>query len=198
MDRSSQSGTSSQTESKRQESDRMVEKAKQEGQSFLEERKRATADEIGAVAEILRKATQEMHQQKQPSMVVSYAERTADRLDQYSRTLQERDLNTLVRQAEGFARRQPGVFVGGAVVAGFLLARFFRSSALHGEYDYPYSSQTGGESNPGYRSAAGTTAQPQAGRATRTPAPVSNTATVGSSTAARSPRSTSTQRKGEK
>jgi hypothetical protein len=212
MDRSYQSGTSAQTEPRRQEAEHLAERAKQEGQSFLEERKRATADEIGAVAEVLRAGIREMHHQEQPPLIVSYAEQAASRLDQYSRTLRERNVNTLVRQAEDFAHRQPGVFVGGAVVAGFLLARFFRSSALHSAYDYPHSSQASGGTNTDYPSATGagssTVGGAEEGRVSSTTAPgrVTTTPTsaeTGSSaatveTAARPSRSTNTPRKGEK
>lgn len=135
--------TSSQatTEQAKQESQRFAEKVKAEGQSMLADQKRAAADEIGGVADALRKVSHEMHQQEHPPMITPYAEQAAEGLERFSSTLRERDFNALVRQAEDFARRQPGIFLGGAVVTGFMLARFLRSSALHGEQDYPHSSQ---------------------------------------------------------
>lgn len=131
------------TEQAGEESRRLAEKAKEQGQSLIAEQKKATADEIEGVAEALRRAAHEMHQQERPPMITPYAERAAEGLERFSSTLRERDLNALVRQTEDFARRQPGIFVGGAVVTGFLLARFFRSSALHGEYDYARPSHGG-------------------------------------------------------
>lgn len=135
------------TEQARQESHRFADQAKAQGQSLLAEQKRVAADEIGNVAEALRKTARAMHAQEHPPMITPYAERAAESLERFSSTLRERDLDALVRQTEDFARRQPGVFVGSAVVAGFLLARFFRSSELHGEYDYPHSSYGSSDSN---------------------------------------------------
>lgn len=153
------------TEQAREESRRLAEKAKEQGQSLLAEQKKATADEIGGVAEALRKAAHEMHQQEHPPMITPYAERAAEGLERFSSTLRERDLNALVQQTEDFARRQPGIFVGGAVVTGFLLARFFRSSALHGEYDYAHPSH----------GSSGHTTPPSQGRKTAYTPPPSRT-----------------------
>ncbi len=132
------------TEQAKQESQRLAEKVKAEGQSMLADRKRAAADEIGGVADALRRASHEMRQQEHPPMITPYAEQAAESLERFSANLRERDLNALVRKTEDFARRQPGIFLGGAVVTGFLLARFMRSSALHGEYDYASPSQASG------------------------------------------------------
>lgn len=128
----------------RQEAHRLADKAKEQGRDLLADRKRATADEIGSVAEALSKTAQEMYQQEHPPpLITPYAEQAANSLKRFSNTLRERDLSVLARQTENFARRQPGVFLGGAVVAGFLLARFFKSSELHSEYDYAQPSSGG-------------------------------------------------------
>jgi hypothetical protein len=38
--------------------------------------------------------------------------------------LRETDPAELLQQVQGFARRQPGLFIGASLVAGFALARF--------------------------------------------------------------------------
>ncbi|QBQ55756.1 hypothetical protein [Nitrosococcus wardiae] len=195
-----QAGTKEQAQ---HEAQRLAEKAKAQGQSLLAERKSATADEIGGVAEALRKASHEMDQQEHPPLITPYAERAAHSLEQFSHTLRERDVGTLMRQAEDFARRQPGVFIGGAVAAGFLLARFFRSSALHSEYDYVHPSQAsevgGARPAAGYGAATPGQGAPSAytppasgvgaGATTPPTGTESRTTTAGTTT--------STQRKGE-
>jgi hypothetical protein len=56
------------------------------------------------------------------------AETVADGLDRLSSTLKSRDISTLVRDVEDFARSQPLVFFGAAVAAGFIAMRFLKSS----------------------------------------------------------------------
>jgi hypothetical protein len=147
--------TRTKTEQVRQEAQHLTESVKEHGQSLLAERKKATADEIGGVAEALHKTAREMHQQEHPPMITPYAEWAGDTLERFSNTLRERDLNALLRQTEDFARRQPGVFIGGAVVAGFMLARFLKSSAPYGEYEDTSSAQTSNGQDAGHHSVAG-------------------------------------------
>ncbi|HSV28324.1 MAG TPA: hypothetical protein VLL76_02160, partial [Candidatus Omnitrophota bacterium] len=52
----------------------------------------------------------------------------AEQLDRVSNYLRQSDWNDILVGAENFARRQPYWFVGGAVAAGFLMARFLKSS----------------------------------------------------------------------
>ncbi|ADJ28438.1 hypothetical protein [Nitrosococcus watsonii] len=153
----------------RQEAHRLTDKAKEQGRDLLADRKRATADEIGSVAEALRKTAQEMHQQEHPPLITPYAEKAANSLERFSNTLREGDLNVLVQQTENFARRQPGVFLGGAVVTGFLLARFFRSSELHSEYDYAQPSSGGGLSTSNSGAAGSSFASSSTGSTTVSP-----------------------------
>jgi hypothetical protein len=53
------------------------------------------------------------------------------------------NLNDLVRNAQSFARRQPTAFLGMAVLAGFGVVRFLKSSSD----DNPHSQTTGSESS---------------------------------------------------
>jgi hypothetical protein len=56
------------------------------------------------------------------------AESAADGLQRLSDALQRRDFDTLLRDTEDFARRQPAVFIGAAALAGFLAMRFLKST----------------------------------------------------------------------
>lgn len=192
-------------EKARQEAQDLAAKAKEQGREALAERKRATADEVKSVAAALRKTAQEMHQQEHPPFITPYAEQAANSLERFSNTLRERDLNSLVRQTENFARRQPGVFLGGAVVTGFLLARFFKSSELHSEYDYAHPSS--GSSDTSYPAATGSRPVSSTPGSTTgytpPPPPPSSTTTPASTVGARpgiptaGTTTTTTQRKGE-
>lgn len=57
-----------------------------------------------------------------------YTEMAAERLDEMADYLRQARLDDMMRGAEDFARRQPYWFVGGAMAAGFLLARFVKTS----------------------------------------------------------------------
>lgn len=53
----------------------------------------------------------------------------AEAADHFSHQIEDTSFDELVDLTADFARRQPALFVGGAFAAGFLLARFAKSSA---------------------------------------------------------------------
>jgi hypothetical protein len=53
----------------------------------------------------------------------------ADGLENVSGAMRSRDLDDLVGSVENFARRQPVIFLGSALLAGFGIARFIKSSS---------------------------------------------------------------------
>lgn len=60
----------------------------------------------------------------QDDMLGNAMKAAADRLDGLSQALREQDLQGVVREVEGFARRQPALFLGGMVALGFAIGRF--------------------------------------------------------------------------
>ncbi|MGH9904058.1 MAG: hypothetical protein ACRD8U_00580, partial [Pyrinomonadaceae bacterium] len=62
------------------------------------------------------------------SSVAMFARRAAEGLAGFSGSLRQRDVDSLLAQAQDFARRRPAVFLGGALATGFVLARFLKSS----------------------------------------------------------------------
>jgi hypothetical protein len=61
--------------------------------------------------------------------VAQYADEAADQVERFSGYLRETDVDEIVDEARGFARRRPAVFLGGAVALGFLATRFLKSSS---------------------------------------------------------------------
>jgi hypothetical protein len=53
----------------------------------------------------------------------------AAKLEGEAASLRERSVDDLIRSLDNFARNQPAVLFGGAVLAGFALSRFLKSSA---------------------------------------------------------------------
>jgi hypothetical protein len=102
--------------------------AKQTARSKLSEQQQAAAGSLGDFAGALRKSAEQMQSGQHPS-AARFAQTAASSLEQLSGALKSRDLESMVRDAEGFARRQPVAFFGAAVLAGFLAVRFLKSSS---------------------------------------------------------------------
>jgi F0F1-type ATP synthase membrane subunit b/b' len=111
----------------KQGAERMAEETRRQTNETVDNQKRAAAEQAGGLAGALRKTGDELNRQQQPYMA-HYANRFASSLDRMAGTLRDQDADSLIGQAQDFARRQPGVFLGGAVAAGFALSRFLKSS----------------------------------------------------------------------
>ena len=107
---------------------------------------------LGRAGEILeqlavavRKGGEDMREQ-QPQ-IAGFADTAASQVDKAAEFVRETDFKGLIREAEGFARRQPAVFLGGALALGLLAARFLKASPETGS----------GASSPGrqYRGSSG-------------------------------------------
>jgi hypothetical protein len=90
------------------------------------EQQQAAASGLGEFAGALRRAA---HDSKGGGSVTRVAESAADQLQRFSESLQRSDFDSILRNAESFARRQPVAFIGAAAVAGFLAVRFLKSSS---------------------------------------------------------------------
>ena len=100
---------------------------KQGVRKLAEQQKQAGADQIGGVARAVQGAAREI-EQKMPQ-AAGFIHDAATRLEGAAASLRERSVDDLMRSLNDFARTQPAVFFGGAVLAGFALSRFLKSSA---------------------------------------------------------------------
>lgn len=105
----------------------MVEKARHQTTETVENKKHVVADQVGGLASILHNTADQLGEQQQESLA-RYAHSFAGSLDHMAGVIRDKDIGTLFGHVQDFARRQPALFIGGAVVAGFLLARFLKSS----------------------------------------------------------------------
>jgi hypothetical protein len=96
--------------------------------SVAADQKNAAASGIGGIAHALRTASDDLQGQGQP-MFAEYSRHIAEGLESMADSLGRRDVDDLVGSVEDFARARPVAFLGGAVVAGFALARFMKSSS---------------------------------------------------------------------
>jgi hypothetical protein len=72
-------------------------------------------------------------------MLAQYTDSLAGQLDRFSTTLRDREIGSLLEDAKQLAHRQPEMFVAGALAAGFVLGRFFKSSRQSRSYQDAYS-----------------------------------------------------------
>ncbi len=96
-------------------------------QKEVDTRKGAGAQYVGNLANTLRRAAGEFDSDL--PIAATYIRMAASQVETVSDSIQNGNLNDLVRGAQSFARRQPTAFLGLAVLAGFGAIRFLKSSA---------------------------------------------------------------------
>jgi hypothetical protein len=103
--------------------------AKEAARATLNVQKHAAAEGIDDVAAALRDAARRRQHDGKSDAYAALGGTAADGLDRLAQTLRSKDLGTMVRDVEDFARRQPVVFFGLALAAGFVGARAIKASA---------------------------------------------------------------------
>ena len=94
----------------------------------MEQQKAAGADFVSGMAGAMRRAANEFGDVPQAAQYIRLA---ADQIDSVSDAFRRRDLNQLVADVQDFARRQPTAFIGAAVLAGFAVMRFLKTSTAN-------------------------------------------------------------------
>jgi hypothetical protein len=89
--------------------------------------KLAGAEYVGSLADTMRRAAREFDSDL--PIAGTYIRKAASQVEGMSESIKTGNLNDLVRGAQSFARRQPTAFLGMAVLAGFGVVRFLKSSA---------------------------------------------------------------------
>lgn len=102
--------------------------AKETAHAKLNEQKDAAADGIDGVAGALRDASQKGASGNDRDAFAGLTGSAADGLDRLSQTLRSKDVSTMLRDVESFARQQPVAFFGLALAVGFVGVRFLKAS----------------------------------------------------------------------
>ncbi len=118
-----------------------LEAARSAAESLLEEQKRQIADRISGIARALRSAAQPLDE-SQSRVIARYLDEAATQVHSLSRTMRERHWGALVADTEDFARRQPTLFVLGAVATGFVVGRLLWASTGERRHDAARSSRS--------------------------------------------------------
>jgi hypothetical protein len=106
-----------------------AEAAKAEARRIAGLQKNNGADRLGEVAGAVHGAARSL-EAGMPQMA-SYVHDAAARLEDAANTLRQRNVDDLMGEIARFARSQPVLFFGGAMLAGFALTRFLKSSNGH-------------------------------------------------------------------
>jgi hypothetical protein len=93
--------------------------------------KSAGAEYVGSLADTIRRAAKEFDGDL--PIAGTYIRKAASQVEGVADTIRTGNFNDLVRGAQSFARRQPTAFLGMAVLAGFGVVRFLKSSANEAE-----------------------------------------------------------------
>lgn len=99
----------------------------QQATGQLEGQKEAATGGLQNVARAFRQTSDQLRDQDQET-VARYLDRATAQVEQFSAYLGRRDLQQMARDAEQFARREPALFLGGAIALGLFASRFFKSS----------------------------------------------------------------------
>jgi hypothetical protein len=117
--------------------------------------KNAGAEYVGSLADTMRRAAREFDSDLPIAGV--YIRKAAAQIEGASDSIKTGNFKDLVRGAQSFARRQPTAFLGMAVLAGFGVVRFLKSSANDSE-----GTGAGTRQSDGDRFAANSASQSQA------------------------------------
>ncbi len=97
-----------------------------EATNYAYQARDTAADEVKGVASALRTAAEELRSGSPQERSFS---QLADGLADVSETMRDKDLGEIVEDLNGFAKRNPLVFLGGAALLGFVATRFAKASS---------------------------------------------------------------------
>ncbi len=103
--------------------------AKQKTTSWIESQLDVAADSLHQVAGAVRSAGEQFGSQD-PNFhqVAEVATSAASTVEGISARLRDATVDEIIVETEGFARKQPSLFIGGVFALGFVLARFLKST----------------------------------------------------------------------
>ncbi len=127
------------TEQARQQTQQLAQRARQQAgqlanrggeqvKSQLANQKHQGAQRMVPVQTALRETAHQLRGQGQ-GPIAQYVDQATDRVERFSGYLRETDVDEIIDEVRGFARRRPGLFLGGAAALGFLATRFLKSSS---------------------------------------------------------------------
>lgn len=115
----------------RQQADQLVNRGSEQVKSQLADQKHEAAQRLRPIQTALQETAHQLRRQGQES-VAQYGDRAADQIERFSGYLRETDVDEIIGEVRSFARRRPGLFLGGGAALGFFATRFLKSSSQEG------------------------------------------------------------------
>jgi uncharacterized phage infection (PIP) family protein YhgE len=119
------------------------------------------ADVIGEIARAAKMLAGQL--EKTTPKVAGMMHMAADTAEGFSQDMRDKSIDELMELTSDLARKQPALFVGAAVTAGFVLSRFIKASAsgrpLSASFTGSRSGSSSQRSSPGYPSRSTSTSQ---------------------------------------
>jgi hypothetical protein len=121
--------------------------------SRVDEQKNRAAAGLGGIADVIRHAGDELRTENEA--LASYVDMASDQMKRFADHIRERGVADMLDDVNRFARRNPAVFIGGALLVGIGVARFLKASgARNDNRDYGNFSNvdpmTAGTGSPSY------------------------------------------------
>ena len=121
-----------------------AERAKDRVGAEVDSRKDQVADRVEGFSDRLHQSADDLREDE--AWLSRILDSGASQLDDFAGVLRQRDLPSLARSVESFARRQPALFLGLSVTAGFLVSRFLRGGSQSSAGGYSRTPSYGGGS----------------------------------------------------
>jgi hypothetical protein len=113
-------------ESAAREGSKLANRFKEKASSFAEDQKRSGTEKLERIAGAVGRAADDL--EKESPETARYVRSAAESVRDFSSSLRDRRVEDLAADARDFARRQPWLVFGGAVLAGLAVTRFLKSS----------------------------------------------------------------------
>jgi hypothetical protein len=112
----------------RQQASKLANQGGEQIKGQLANQKHQAAQRIVPFQTVLRETAHQLRNQGQGSSA-QYVDKATDQVERFSGYLRETDVDEILGEARGLARRRPAIFLGGAAALGFLATRFLKSSS---------------------------------------------------------------------
>jgi hypothetical protein len=107
----------------------VAEPVKEKAIEVAQQQKDAGAEQVGHIARAMHGAASALEQEM--PQFANYVHDAGQKLEQLAGDLRDGSVNELMDRFGRYAKDQPALLFGGAMVAGFALTRFLKSSAKH-------------------------------------------------------------------
>lgn len=111
----------------------LLEESKAQARGQAEQQTERIASSLRHLGDQLRALTE--GRVEEAGLVGDYARQAADTVGRYAGRIEQRGLDGVVHDVQRFARRRPGMFLFGALAAGFGVGRLFKANAAAGASD---------------------------------------------------------------